>query len=343
MSEQLPEPSHSEDAPRPDKYEKESAIESFIFNVMLRGKELSDTTFPTVKSATKAANEFVGTFSSKDNTPEEIYATPLIVRGEGVTVLDIQVDTDTAGEVSISHDPDRATLPLAVIDSRTVVYRTISAQVTKNQNDTYNATPYIHTQDLYNITAETGKSAQGWPLAKIFIQSTVLIACDRNLADVQSIKLEKYRRHQAALKELELSTDAPSELIEEIRLLEETLSTELPDALIELPQADLLRRIGKKSLEYAASESPAVDYVNEAVEATLGNNRYLEISGKIYGYDQELGVSEILTDSFGGTVAGVVSKIPQMDTHPGSTLAMNALNNDKLCYVPLTDITSLKF
>jgi hypothetical protein len=131
-------------------------------------------------------------------------------------------------------------------------------------------------------------------------------------------------------------------LADDVNRIYEVFSKEA-DTITLFPEVALLRKIGKKGIQFGARGGKQTDTLNTALARSIGVDRPLIIDGRVYATEADNSIAMRHTAGFNGKVIDVISQLPQTERNIGPTLVMTPIGEQDIRYIPLTSITALKF
>lgn len=343
MTEMLHEPNESNAGIVHEIFDTEQRTETYIQNVLLQGSQLTHRTFETEAEALEASEAHVEACVRIAQSIQGIERVKLMARGEGVQVANVQPMPDAGeGIMSFKTNPDQSLVPLSMFEERPFRYAGVASGVIETDKNTWKVHTCIVGAESTQRKWSFNQTPFGFPMFKLGLESMIIIPTASDDVHVEVTPLELQRQRTVALEELAEQDIDQIGFVDDINKVHEAFLSET-EYLIKFPEVALLRKIGSKGIQFGMQGNKQADALNTALIKTIQPDRPLIIDGRLFKTDEDDKIVANHTAGFNGTVIDVISQLPTTEKNIGPTLVMKPVENDQIHYVPLTNITSLKF
>jgi hypothetical protein len=345
MTERLGTPNEQNAESMPEGYEVERQVEDYVRQVMRAGSELYEQTFPTAEEAQAGAAKFLDVYTPQDEFLDDSTDIVLRATGAGTLFANLQYDKDDSGVVTVHTNPTQPLLITPLYESRTFKYGGIYVRIVNDEESSgIRACPYVYGKDMSEFRKVIGNNG-GFPVVTVSIDTMLFVPCNQG-AEIESVKLERRRRHDEAMIELMACAEHYPDIINDLDIINKEINKEYATQVKELQHIENLREIGKRGAEFSAISPKHADVLNTAIATTIHRGRSMKLKANVYFVDDEQQISLRQTKQFQARLIDVVSNIPNMDAPTGQVLAVTSLAmppNKRTYYVPLSEIESLLY
>jgi hypothetical protein len=343
MTEVLHEPNEFDAEPAHELPDTEQRAEIYVQNVLLQGSQLAYRTFDTEAEALEANEAHVEACTRIAKSIHGLEGVDMMARGEGVRVANVQPLSDSqTGIMSFKTNPEQPLVSLSMFDERPFHYKGIVSGATEIDKNVWKVHSFIVGEESTRKNWKFNRIQFGFPMLQISLESMIVIPTASEDVQIEVTPLELQRQRTEALEELAKQDVEQIGFVDDVNKVHEVFLGETK-YLVKFPEVALLRKIGSKGMLFGSQGNKQADALNTALIKTIQPKRPLVIDGRLFKADDNDRIVATHTAGFNGTVIDVISQLPTTEKNIGPTLVMMSVDDDRIHYAPLTNITSLKF
>lgn len=343
MTETLHEPNEFNAGPVHELLDTEQRAETYIDNVLLQGSQLAYRAFETEAEAQEAADAHVEACMRIAKSIQGLDRVDMMARGEGVQVANVQPMPDQdKGIMSFKTNPDKPLVSLSMFDERPFHYRGVVSGVAETDKDVWKVFPCIVGAESTRKKWDFNQTQFGFSLFHLGLESRIIIPTSSDDVHIEVTPLELQRQRAEALVELAEQDVEQIGFVNDINRIHDAFSEEA-DYIVKFQEVALLRKIGSRGIRFGTQGNKQADALNTALIKTIHPNRPLIIDGRLFTTGEDNEIVEHHTAGFNGTLIDVISQLPTTQKNIGPTLVMMPIDDNRIHYAPLTNITTLKF
>jgi hypothetical protein len=327
-----------------EEYESAMRVEKALADIQDLSKEYLLSVLTSDEEAQALATEYMSICNSIITACPKTKDTVLCAKGDGVKLLNWRFIINEDGQVAPSIDREQLYIAQPFYEQQLFTLMSIHAGVRHDkESGGWFLNPTMQGKKLYPDTMSVD-APSGLPLMSIAVESTLLIPCAQDNAQVEVHMLSEDRRKTEAVEVLERFLESgDAEVVNKVRAVDEILKAE-PNDFVDFQPLDLLHELDLHSVEFSRLNAKKVDTLNDTLVAVLGEGRVMKFTGIWYRQQDDATVVAEEVCEEGGELVTIVTGVSAVPVQ-GSSFVINHYHpNDSVsvCYVPFSEISAMK-